>query len=279
MYKINFTIEEINKFNLLGNEKIRKSIMSIYMYMLKLNEKENRKYADANLNNLKHEFTLSISMLKFLNAYVRNHTKISIRTLKKRIDKLEELQLIFVDKSTKNNVYSFCRFCQVNEKVNEKVNDENTAQTTETTDVDDCTEKHKSLNSQNDLDVDFRNNSYKKTTNLNFDNSQYRKIEKWSDISELLFNTFKDLKIRSNRIRAVVIDKIEKNLNNITVRFAKNYIYKVILQVKIQEERRRIAYAKSIKINFEAQKQDTFNNFEQRSYNFDELEKNLLGWA
>ena len=48
-YKVKLTEEEINRINLVDNYNMRKSLMSVYAYMIKTNEKLNNTYANLNL--------------------------------------------------------------------------------------------------------------------------------------------------------------------------------------------------------------------------------------
>lgn len=278
-YKIKFYVLELNKFNLIESDNIRKSAMSIYSYMIKLNSKKNEEYNKAGVDHLKDETKFCISMSEFLKLYNRSHDKISIRTLKNRIDLLEELQLIAIDKTAKTNTYSFCRYIPVNEEVNEKVNEEKVAETVENTDIEVIESEHKDLNTKTPIMIyDNINTSIESVENkLNLNDEE--KVDSFAVIYDDVVEVCKENRIKSSyhffQICEGLRNAIEKG-NGITKKFYRNYILKTVLNYKAKLQKLRKGYTKSIKINMS--NKDTFNNYPQRSYNYNELEKKLLGW-
>lgn len=267
MYKIKFYKKEINKFNIIENKDIRKSCMSIYMYMLKLVNMEKEKFYNAGLEVPK-TCKLKISYRKFLEKYTRYHGSMSLPTLKSRFELLLEIGIIKI-KSIKNSFeYSFYRFW-ANEESNEKSNDLDVSETTDNTDQTTYFEKPKDLNSKSlDLDIDTRNNSDELHEDKNnnsfsdkFNSEGLERCSSWDDIEMHLKNAFKELKIRSSKLKNTIINKLEDNLNNITKKFAYNYIRKTVLQVKVLEERRRTAYRRAIVIKYNSRKCDGWNNY------------------
>lgn len=267
MYKIKFNGNEINKFNVIENENIRKSCMSIYMYMLKLVNMEKEKFYKAGLEVPK-TCKLKISYRNFLKKYTRYHGTISLPTLKSRFELLLEIGIIKINKVKNSFEYSFYRFW-ANEESNEKSNDLDVSETTDNTDQTTYFEKPKDLNSKSlDLDIDTRNNSDELHENKNnnafsdkFNSEGLERCSSWDDIEMHLKNAFKELKIRSSKLKNTIINKLEDNLNNITKKFAYNYIRKTILQVKVVEERRRTAYRRAIVIKYNSRKCDGWNNY------------------
>lgn len=308
IYKIQLTEMELNKLNLIENETIRQSAMSIFAYMLKLNAMENDKLDNAGCLNLKDILKLKISFRKFIEKYNRGHKdkKVSIRTFKNRVDLLEKLGLIIKEKFKNTFIYGFTRYQQVNEEVNSKVNSSDNNQTIENTEQTSNSQKHKYLNLKTYLDIDTCNNSLenkfvdnlktniqkitqnKKTTselseenndnsfNKNYSSNKSESISytdkefiseglercsSWNDVSKLLDDAFKEFKIYSFKLKNDIINKIGKNLTNITKKFAGNYIRKAVLQVKIAEQRRRTAYAAAINCEYDSRKQDGWTNY------------------
>lgn len=267
MYKIKFYKNELNKFNIIENKDIRKSCMSIYMYMLKLIHVEKEKFLNAGLEAPKTN-TLKISYRKFLEKYTRYHGSMSLPTLKSRIELLLKIGIIKINKIKNSFEYSFYRFW-INEKPNEKPNDLNVDETTDTTEQTSNSQKPKDLNSKSlDLDIDTRYNSHelceKKYINSfsnKFNSEGLERCSSWNDIEMPLKAAFKEMKIRSSKLKNTIINNLENNLSNITKKFASNYVRKAVLQVKVAEERRRAAYRQAITVQYDSRKCDGWNNY------------------
>ena len=93
-YKVNFTEQENNLFNTIEKENIRNSVMSLYAYL-----------SGRAVNG-----SITFSYRPFLNKYNRNHKKISLGTLKNRINTLVELGLLTVEKVKQSCTYKLNRF-------------------------------------------------------------------------------------------------------------------------------------------------------------------------
>lgn len=272
MYKITFTVDELNRFNLIQNDEIRKSAMSIYSYMLKLNENENKKLTELGLIETKDIYKIKISFRKFLSAYNRNHFKISIATLKTRIDKLIELKLIA--KETVQNVfrYTFCRYLNFtfNKSSNELPNNQNVPEAVENTNVDDDLHKHKDLNTRTYIqDLD----SYKSQDNFDYEHylSSNEKCN-WNEIISLLPKIFSLLKVKSQWIKGQVISKLYNYSEKITKKHMVKYICSVIINARRDYYNNYSKYVQNQQVNAQ------WNDYEQRTYDFNVLEKKLLGW-
>ncbi|BDR82585.1 hypothetical protein [Clostridium tetani] len=266
MYKIKFYQNELNRFNIIENEDIRKSCMSIYMYMLKLVNMEKEKFYKAELEVPKTN-TLKISYRKFLKKYTRYHGSMSLPTFKSRVELLLEVGLIKINKVKNSFEYSFYRFWD-NEKSNEKSNDSSVDETTDNADETTDSENPKDPNAKPNLDIDTRNNSdelHEDKNNNSFSNKfnseGLERCSSWDDIETHLKNAFKEMKIKSSKLKNIIINKLEDNLKNITKKFASNYIRKAVLQVKVAEERRRTAYRRAIIIKYNSRKCDSWNNY------------------
>mgnify|MGYP000865794766 FL=1 len=266
-YKVKLTEEEINRINLVDNYNMRKSLMSVYAYMIKTNEKLNNTY--ANLNLKKDPFKLQISFRKLLAAYKRYHSIKNLQTLKNRIDKLIKLGLLGVEKIKNKSFYTFCRFLQLDKKVDKKLDKKNPTKPIENTILngDEHLPKSKSFNSINNF------NSNTKAT-------ERKKISSLEESKKIVFKAFKDLRVKSKWIKQRVLNKIERYWDKLYKDAAMSYIYKIINSARKAYYANYNKYIKNSNIykNEVAQELSTFNNFPQRNYNFQELEKKLLGW-
>lgn len=138
--------------------------------------------------------------------------------------------------------------------------------------------KIKDIDNKSTTEVCATNSNLLSRDNIKFIGDHLPKVESWSEISSDLEEAFRVAKVRSKKIKSEVIDKLERNLTNITKKFAFNYILKTVIQVKGHYEALREKY-KAIMFNNTSKKKSSFNNFEQRNYDFKELEKQLLGWS
>ncbi|EJO5349406.1 hypothetical protein NRP93_003584 [Clostridium botulinum] len=271
--KIQLTDEEINRFNLIENENIRKSCMSIYTSLLIQNSNLNNKLKNLKLSKLKEDnYKYSISLKKLREKYNKNHDSISIRTLLNRINKLKELGLLIVEKIKKTNVYSFFRYLDVNKKVNEKLHDKKDSVSTVTTKFK-CNVKILNCKIFNFKDLD--SNSNMTITIDNFDYEKYLEENKKCTLDYAFLLTkkaFKLLRVRSNKIKSFVIDKVTRYYKNITKKHAMKYICNIITSA-------REGYYKNYKSFNKEEKIDRFNDFEQRNYtkeDFKRLEDKLF---
>lgn len=310
MYKTNLIEEELNKLNLIENEAIRKSCMSILSYLIKKHTEENKKYTDANLENLKDQSTFKISFRKFLEKYNRSHKKISLGTLKNRIDLLLKYKLINLEsKST----YSFFRH-NLNKNLNKNLNTENIAESIVNTDVEVVEAEHKYLNNKININNNINNSvthatqtkifvsnieeikeqleHYISKFNIKFDfaiKEVYRRIKKIIDRGSLRFkgvenylisviNSIKNYFIPNcfkNKNKSNIIEQQDNTTTNATTTTT---VLEDILKANTNKNNQDIN-TNCNNINNRYKKIDSFNNYEQRSYDFDVLEKQLLGLA
>lgn len=279
MYQIKLTEEELTRLNLVNNQNIRESLMSLYAYMLKTNQNYNNTYSELGLE--KDSSILQISLRKLLEKYKRYHSVKNLQTLKNRIDKLVELGLISVKKPMNKSTYTFCRFYK---KLDKKLDIKNIDESIENASIDTNCQEPKYLNSRT-LDLD--SNSCTATEEVVVDNSTVKinieneeKISNWDYVDDLIKNAFKSLHVRSAWIKTEVIEKLFKYYRTITKRYAMSYVYKTIASVRTHYYANYDRYVKSANTykNAAEQKNSTFNNFKQRNYDFKDLEKKLLGW-
>lgn len=267
MKKYNFTFVNnmIEKFNLYRRKDTKKRDMNVLEGLIYI----------ANING--NGFQKSIDeILHFLNFNNRKfkRKKISKSGLHSAIKRLEKNKLIELSKNTKGLSYKILEFNSLfdigeNTKLNTKLNKNEVSQTVDISEIEDDNNRHKETQ-ENNIYIDFIN-----TTHVAFGADQYKKCNCWEDVKEELENAFKFAKIRSRKIKADVITKIERNLTNITKKFAFNYIYKVVLQV---QEHYKMLRSKYVNAMYNNKTKNLFCDYEQREYNYKELEKQLLGY-
>lgn len=240
-YKITFTEKENNLFNTIERENTRSSVMSLYSYLI------------GNAT----DGSISFSYRPFLNKYNRNHRKISIGTLKNRINTLVELGLLAVEKVKQSCTYKLNRFLN---SLKPTLDIENTS-------LEGNGSEHKYINNINNIDIDLYSNS-----NNEFDSSRYEKCTSLVDVRNKVRELLKACRVKSSWIKDRVLVKVSKAYRNITVKFLENYILKAI-------EDARSAYKKNwIKYTNVTVKPIREANFTQREYDWEELEQKLLGW-
>lgn len=236
-YKTKFTEKEINLLNTVERINTRNSIMSLYSYLIR---------------QTKDNGTLSFSYRSFLNKYNRSHKKISLGTLKNRIDTLVTLGLLTVKKVKQSCEYILNRFLN-SSKVDTSV---------ENTNLKYNDSEHKYINNNINIDIDLYSNSEKE-----FDSSKYEKCTSLVDVRNKVRELLKIKKVKSSWIKERVFVKVTQNYRKITVRFLESYILKTIAS---QRELYYKNYKKYIKSKI-------MPNFTQREdYNYIILEQQLL---
>lgn len=281
-YKIIFNEDELCKFNIIENETIRSNCMSIYFYLLKLNNKKNEELKEAGAEHLKCTTKFAISYRKFLKQYIRNHEKISLPTLKNRIDQLIKIGLLAVEKIKNSFVYSFHRFT-TNEKVNELPNNIKPIEPIENTPLANGGDLPKYQNPKGIKDLDSNN-----CTPIvdNFDYNQYiqeqEKCDSWDFVSDKIEKVFSLMKVKSQWIKGQVIDRISKSYTNITKKYCIAYICSAVHSARNQSKSNYYKYVMADKYNNNHNNSTgTFNNCMQRDYSSKQLrniEYALLGW-
>lgn len=241
-YKTKFTEKEINLLNTVERINTRNSLMSLYAYLI----------CQAGENG-----TLSFSYRAFLNKYNRSHKKISLGTLKNRIDTLVTLGLLTVEKIKQSCTYKLNRF----------LNSSKPSQDTESTNLEGDSSEHKYINNINNIDIDLYSNSKK-----DFDPSKYKKCTSFVEVRKKVKELLKVCRVKSNWIKDRVLIKVSKAYRNITVRFLENYILKAIADARNAYKKNWIKYTS---VNVRPVRQV---NFTQREYDWKLLEKQLLGW-
>jgi Fe2+ or Zn2+ uptake regulation protein len=270
IYKNKLTDFQVNTLNLIENFDIRKSLMSIFSYMLIINTRKNELYGEYQIKLLeKDPDKLKVSFGELHRLYTRNHQKISLQTIKNRIEKLVELKLlIVVSKTKKTNVYKFVY--EKSEIISNNVsNNENF--TCEVDPIFDSNlQEDKYINSKSNKDLDSNN-----STEFDYENyvTVERKVCDWSMVCSKFDEICKALKIKNSWIKERVCSKLQKYYYTITVKHLESYIVKMISNARTE-------YHRSYEINAKNKKL-CFNNFEGRNYSANDyafMEKRLLGW-
>lgn len=250
MYKIKLNNNQIQQiYNITDNADKQSKLMSVLSYLIK--------YTD----NVTNKLTKSLSTL--YKMYCRlEYRKISNCYFFKLVDLLEEHKLYVGERRKSNN--------RVSKIVSEKVSEIDIAETVENTSLEGNFEKHNNLITNNTITYTLYTANAIKVSAI-----------------DLVDEVMKDLKIRSKIIKSMVVAKLQ-NIELDAVG-AVNYIVKVITEKTQQYNAIRVKYAKAVaktkyakaKNTFKAtapMSARTFNNFEPREYDYDDLEKRLLGW-
>ena len=247
MYKIKLTNDQIEtiKINVDDTEK-RKKLMSVLSYLIK--------YTDPETN------TLTKSLNKLYNMYVKlTYRKISNCYFYKLVDWLEEHGLFTAFRKTK-----------VSNLVSKSVSNLELVEPIENTNIYSNSKKH------NDL-------IYNNTNTYTLYTSNDVKVS----ALELVEEVFQDLKVKSKIIKSMVIARLQNTV--LDAKGSVAYIVKVIAEKTEQYNLMRIKYAQKVaetkysksKNTFVAlakANSRTFNNFDTREYDYDKLERKLLGW-
>ena len=269
-YKVQFTdAETIVLNNSCYRKDTRENLMSVYSYLVK--------YC-----NERGSFNISFEELH--SMYIRHHKKISLTALKRRITRLKEIGLVFVEKIYKLGYYinsykvnrtpvTSNRPTNRTEEWTEEWTAQEPVEAVENTSVEVCEEKPKyqTLNTKKTIDIDYNNNNVKKES---------EKVKDIKVVIKAAKKLFKDLKVRSKFVRNRVLAKLNKYGLEISVLGLDNYIEKVIEESRqISKANYEISQANINKIKNEKRaKTLRFNNYEQRQYDWNSLERKLLGW-
>lgn len=207
-YKIKLTNIQINNIYMITDNKEKQGkIMSILAYLMKYTDAETMK--------------LVKSLNRLYNMYLRYHNYIA-RSYFYRIAKLILDNNYFLYKPENKKMYSL-------------VDKINSAQTTETTSLDDDFKKPNNIITNHNINTYTLN-----TTSV-------------VNAVDLVEYVFKDLKVKSKVIKAMVIGKI-KNIT-LDAAGAVNYIVKVITEKTMQYRKMRENYAKKV---YETKKKENF---------------------
>lgn len=279
-YTTNLTTEEINVINSLKDNyeiftKTKLNMMSVLSYLIK---------HGATSNN-----GLRKSIKDIWNMYRRYHTDIkTISNFKKIIYKLEQVKLIFIEKIGKINVYHARKFLEVPNKVTEEVTNKNTIESIEITSLDNDLENTQILNNKNNY-ITIINNTSDDVTEDNYKNSlAYKKACEVNnadtlapvELMKIAYKILKEKRRKSEKLISMIRKALQDKLTIARIN-ADKYVETVVLDCIAKYEFNREMYAYAIvknKNNYRLAYNRVNSNFTQRKYDYDKLEKQLLGW-
>ena len=276
--------------NISYNKKTQLILQSIYSYMVK----------HTTLNN--GLFPKQLTAL--YKMYIRYHNKISCIYFRKLLKKLIDYKLVIVHKHRNINVYSVDRnvtyysnnLDEVSQKVSQKVSYKKIA-----TNVDTASVKHDSLNTEI---LNTNNNTITIIDNTVVPTEIKSKSEKSSAYEKAIEENNKDLVKPIELIKAAInklkkqgryskkiITRLETKLakrNNINRKNMDKYLDVVVADAiafyEVGREKMALLIATkkakySSAYNLKKNKSNiAIANFTQRKYDYDKLEKQLLGW-
>ena len=288
------TILKQNELQVIGNisynKKTQSILQSIYSYMVK----------HTTLNN--GLFPKPLTAL--YKMYIRYHNKISCIYFRKLLKKLIDYKLVIVHKHRNINVYSVDRnvtyysnnLDEVSQKVSQKVSYKKIA-----TNVDTASVKHDSLNTEI---LNTNNNTITIIDNTVVPTEIKSKSEKSSAYEKAIEENNKDL-VKPIELIKAAIDKLKKQgryskkiitrletklakRNNINRKNMDKYLDVVVADAiafyEVGREKMALLIATkkakySSAYNLKKNKSNiAIANFTQRKYDYDKLEKQLLGW-
>ena len=276
--------------NISYNKKTQLILQSIYSYMVK----------HTTLNN--GLFPKQLTAL--YKMYIRYHNKISCIYFRKLLKKLIDYKLVIVHKHRNINVYSVDRnvtyysnnLDEVSQKVSQKVSYKKIA-----TNVDTASVKHDSLNTEI---LNTNNNTITIIDNTVVPTEIKSKSEKSSAYEKAIEENNKDL-VKPIELIKAAIDKLKKQgryskkiitrletklakRNNINRKNMDKYLDVVVADAiafyEVGREKMALLIATkkakySSAYNLKKNKSNiAIANFTQRKYDYDKLEKQLLGW-
>ena len=265
-YKINFKNYEINLFDTYEMENRRKKLMSLYSFLLKISE----------FGASKISFS---SLLRRFNKSTKKY-KMALTTLKDAIKSLINLGLLkIIDKARGVNVYSFLRFNfdYFYGDNPTKIRPKNPtcgelSKTVESTGSLEIASEHKYISVKIDKDIDVKDDAKKSYKEFICSEEKVNDLETVINHAKKLF---KSLNIKNEFIKDKVLAQLTKYSKTITIKFLDNYILKTIEKAK--------SNFKSYKIKISNEKRDNkakslrFNNFDQRNYNYDQIDLIISG--
>ncbi|WP_242849729.1 plasmid replication protein [Clostridium novyi] len=275
--QFNFKKYTLYQFNICFKDgKIKNNLMSFYSWLIRISKN--------NLINISKDLLAKLWNRKQSKKASKEHTtykKVNASTVLRWLQKLENAKLLFVDRSGNSNKYLLNTNGSIHpnifkntKKCTKKCTSKKVTETVENTIVQELNNVYKNnkLNIIN-KDIDIYN-SYNSTEMTDEVYKNYlRKQEKISNAEELLNITekmFKIMRVRSAKIKAYTLNVLNY-WETVTKIGAYNYVKKAI------ENARNRYYRERNKYNFTKTTIDSFNNYEQRSYDFKKFEKLLQG--
>ena len=285
-YKVQLTKDELNKFNFLQEsykvfESTKLKMMSVYQYMIK--------HSADSVDGLIKSFS------DFWKMYKRHHKGIKSKSsFISIIYKLEAEGFIFIEKLGKVNIYhARKKFLNqdLKEELKEDLKHENDLKSIDTTKVDDDDQDTQILNNKNNY-INIINNTSNDVSQNDYKNSlAYKKacevnskdIVAPVELMKIAMNILKTKKRKSEKLISMIRMALFNKLNIARIN-AESYVATVVADKIAKYEFNREMYARTISKNKNNYRlahnkaNSTFANFTQRKYDYDKLEKRLLGW-
>ena len=286
-YKVQLTKDELNKFNFLQEsykvfESTKLKMMSVYQYMIK--------HSADSIDGLIKSFS------DFWKMYKRHHKGIKSKSsFISIIYKLEAEGFIFIEKLGKVNIYhARKKFLNqdLKEELKEDLKHENDLKSIDTTKVDGDDQDTQILNNKNNY-INIINNTSNDVSQNDYKNSlAYKKacevnskdIVAPVELMKIAMNILKTKKRKSEKLISMIRMALFNKLNIARIN-AESYVATVVADKIAKYEFNREMYARTItknKNNYRLahnKANSTFANFTQRQYDYDKLEKQLLGWS
>lgn len=280
-YPLELTEIELNRFNSLQEsykifENTKLKMMSVYQYMIKHS-------ADSENGLIK-------SFSALWNMYKRYHKQIKSKSsFIAIIYKLEEQGFIFIEKIGKVNIYhARKKFLnqELKENLKENLKHENDLESIEITSVECSDQDTQILNTKRDiLDIDIYNHSDDVANDNKKSFKVSKVIEKCKSVIEARRVAKEMLEYRKvinqwiyNRVMVIISYKYK----DVSISGLKGYITTLIDQaIYLSQQNYKInTYYNNKALNKTKSNinPSTFANFTQREYDYDKLEKQLLGW-
>ena len=285
-YKVQLTKDELNKFNFLQEsykvfESTKLKMMSVYQYMIK--------HSADSIDGLIKSFS------DFWKMYKRHHKGIKSKSsFISIIYKLEAEGFIFIEKLGKVNIYhARKKFLNqdLKEELKEDLKHENDLKSIDTTKVDDGDQDTQILNNKNNY-INIINNTSNDVSQDDYKNSlAYKKACEANnadtlapvELMKIAYKILKEKRRRSEKLISMIRKALQDKLTIARIN-ADKYVETVVADKIAKYEFNREMYALAItknKNNYRLaynKANSTFANFTQRKYDYDKLEKQLLGW-
>ena len=285
-YKVQLTKDELNKFNFLQEsykvfESTKLKMMSVYQYMIK--------HSADSIDGLIKSFS------DFWKMYKRHHKEIKSKSsFISIIYKLEAEGFIFIEKLGKVNIYhARKKFLNqdLKEELKENLKHENNPKSIDTTKVDDDDQDTQILNNKNNY-INIINNTSNDVSQDDYKNSlAYKKACEANnadtlapvELMKIAYKILKEKRRRSEKLISMIRKALQDKLTIARIN-AESYVETVVADKIAKYEFNREMYALAItknKNNYRLaynKANSTFANFTQRKYDYDKLEKQLLGW-
>lgn len=284
-YSTILTETEINKFNSLREdysifEGTKLKMMSVYQYMVK--------------HSCENQLMKSFS--DFWDMYKRYHKEIKSKSsFVAVIYKLEKAGFVFIERMGKVNIYHMRKNFltqELKEELKENLKDENCPQSTDMTSVDGVESDTQIQNTKVNY-INIINNTSDDAESEDYKNSPaYKKACEENakdcvapvDLMLIAYEILKEKRRKSEKlismIRIALMDKMHIARVN-----ARDYVETVVADKIAKYEFNREMYALTIAKNknnyrlaYNKSNAPATANFKQREYDYDKLEKQLLGW-